>query len=106
MSEFDEMNDEVVSDEYLSIDSRKTKSLIWAALSVVFSLLSLGLFFVFWVNFALAIVGIILSVVSRIRMGYFHNVAIAGLIIGIIGAVFSLFYIFILASLFTARWSV
>lgn len=102
MSEFDEMNDEVVSDEYLSIDSRKTKSLIWAALSVVFSLLSLGLFFVFWVNFALAIVGIILSVVSRIRMGYFHNVAIAGLIIGIIGAVFSLFYIFILAAVFTA----
>ena len=102
MSEFDEMNDEVVSDEYLSIDSRKTKSLIWAALSVVFSLLSLGLFFVFWVNLALAIVGIILSVVSRIRMGYFHNVAIAGLIIGIIGAVFSLFYIFILAAVFTA----
>ena len=106
MNEFDEMNDEVVSDEYLSIEARKTKSLIWAALSVVFSLLSLGLFFVFWVNFALAIVGIILSVVSRIRMGYFHNVAIAGLIIGIIGAVFSLFYIFILASLFTALWSV
>lgn len=100
MNEFDEMNDEVVSDEYLNIDARKTKSLIWAALSVVFSVLSLVLCFINWVNFALALVGVLFSVVSRIRMGYFHTVAIAGLIIGIIGTVFSLYYIFILASIF------
>ena len=104
MNEFDEMNEDVVSDEYLSIDARKTKSLIWAVLSVVFSVLSLALCFINWVNFALATVGVLLSVVSRIRMGYFHNVAIAGLILGIVGAVFSLFYIFILASLFAALW--
>ena len=60
------------------------------------------IFFVQWLNVILGIVGVGLSVVSRLRMGYFHGLSVAGLIIGIIGIVFSAFYIFALSELFSA----
>lgn len=102
MTEIDEMNDEVVSEEYLTLDEKRTKSLVWAVLSMVFSALSIVLYFVFWVNLALAVLGILFSVISRIRMGYFHGLCVAGLIVGIVGTVLSIFYITVLASLFAA----
>ena len=101
MSEFDNVDnlEEAASEEYLNIDAKKSKSLAFAVLSLIFSALSIVLCFVFWLNLAFAALGIIFCVVSRLRMGYFHGISIAGLIVGIIGAIFSLFYIFVFSAI-------
>ena len=71
------------------------ETLVSALLSgVVFSFIFL------WDNIAvliastvLAVLGILLAVLSRVRLGYFHRIGIAGLIVGIIVTVVNLFYI-------------
>ena len=108
MSEFDNIDnieEEAMSDEYLNIDARKSKSVALAVLSLIFSVLSIVLCFVFWLNLVFAVLGIIFCAVSRFRMGYFHGISIAGLIVGIVGVIFSLFYIFVFSALITALFA-
>ena len=106
MSEYDEIRedevDEVSGEEYLELDPKKSNSLTLAVLSLVSALLSGVVFsFIFlWDNIAvliastvLAVLGILLAVLSRVRLGYFHRIGIAGLIVGIIVTVVNLFYI-------------
>ena len=76
-------------DRYYEIfEKSKHKTLGWSASSMVFGIISVLLCFFGWVGLIFGAVAIILSAVSRILLGYFDGMAIAGLILGIFGVVF------------------
>ena len=74
-------------------------SLASSALSVLFAFLSLS-----WIALILSALGIVFAIVSRKNLGYFDNISLWGLIIGIFGAVFSVMS-FIFAALFSENES-
>jgi len=106
MSEYDEIKENEVDgtsgEEYLELDPKRSNNLTLAVLSLLAAVLSGAVFsfILIWDNIAvlivsvvLAVLGIILAALSRARLGYFHRIGIAGLIVGIIMTVVNLFYI-------------
>ena len=66
-----------------------SKSILKSVLSIVFSLLSVGLCFLWYIGFALSVTGAVLSLLFKKQFGYFNKAAVIGLIISIFGFVFS-----------------
>ncbi len=60
----------------------------WSAASLGVGILSLILFFIPAVSIIFGIVSVALAVISRRILGYFENLAIGGLVVGIFGGVF------------------
>lgn len=84
-------NAEENSYAYKSVLTNKNNSRLFSvisiassALSIVFTLVSLS-----WVALILAALGIVFAIISRKNLGYFDNISLIGLIIGIFGLVFS-----------------
>ena len=76
-------------DRYYEIfDHNKQYTRAWSVASLTVALASVVFCFLGWVGVVLSVVAISLSVLSRAKLKYFDNMAIAGLIIGIFGAVF------------------
>lgn len=74
-------------------------SIVSSVISVAFALLSLPL-----VALIFGALGIVFAIISRNNLGYFDNISLWGLIIGIFGVVFS-FMSFIFASLLSENES-
>lgn len=88
---FDERKNNISEDEYLykSVMDGKKKSRIWSLASLIFAIVSLLCCCIPWPGAVLGVLSIIFAVISRLNIGYFDGLAIAGLIVGIFGLVFS-----------------
>lgn len=74
---------------YKSVMEGKAKSRSWSVASFVVSIASLlCCCFVSWVGVVLSTLAITFAIISRKNIGYFDGLSLAGLIIGIFGAVF------------------
>ncbi len=77
-------------DEYIykTVMDGKRKSRVWSVASLVLSILSLICCCFSWPSLVMGILGVVFAVVSRLNIGYFDGLALAGLIVGIFGIVF------------------
>lgn len=75
---------------YKNVITGKQNSRTWSVVSLILSLLSIAFCFIPWLGIVLGLAAICLSVLSRKIIGYFDGFALAGLIIGIFGVVFSI----------------
>ncbi len=73
---------------YQSYMEVRSKSRGFAVASLVLGILSIVCCCLTYAGLAMAVLAIIFAAVSRKKMGYFDPLALAGLILGIIGAVF------------------
>ena len=81
---------------YNIFDNRgKPKNIGWSVASVICALLSFSLSIFGWAGLVFGILSIASAVAARVKLGYFNGWAIAGLLIGIFGTVFSSSMIFI-----------
>ncbi|MBQ8380297.1 MAG: DUF4190 domain-containing protein [Clostridia bacterium] len=80
-------------------DSAKPRTLGWSIASMVLGIISVLYGFIGWVGLIIGAVAIALAIVSRVRLGYFNSMAIAGLLLGIFGVVFGAFYL-VISSIF------
>ncbi len=97
-SYYSEKKDKGFSEEeryYEVMESGKVKTRAFSVISLILGVISILFSFIGWIGFLVGAVAIIFSVISRIKLGYFDSMSIAGLILGIFGAVFGLFYIVI-----------
>lgn len=90
---------ESTEEEYLykSVIEGKKKSRVWSVVSLICSIISLLCCCFPVMGIVLGILAIVFAVVSRSSIGYFDGLAIAGLIVGIFGLVFSV-AIFVIAN--------
>jgi len=77
---------------YEVLSDSKPKSKIFSVISLILGIASILFGFVGWVALILGAAAVALSVVSRIKLGYFDAMGVAGLILGIFGVVFGMFY--------------
>lgn len=91
MNGFNEEKNNVSEDEYLykSVMEGKKKSRIWSLVSLICSIVSLLCCCIPLPGAVLGVLAVVFAVVSRLNIGYFDGLAIAGLIVGIFGLVFS-----------------
>ena len=75
---------------YELFDKNKQKTMIWSVLSLIFGIVSIICCCYGWLGLVLSAASIAFAVVSRVNLKYFDGMALAGLIIGIFGMVFSL----------------
>ena len=80
---------------YEVIEGSKPKTRGFSVASLSLGIISILFSFIGWIGFIVGIAAIAFSVISRIKLGYFDNMSIAGLILGIFGAVFGAFYIIV-----------
>lgn len=62
---------------------------LYSIISTVLSALSVLLCLFPWVSFVFGALGILFAIFSRKNLGYFDNISLVGLIVGIFGTVFS-----------------
>ena len=80
------------SDEYYELPlAIKSRSLIWAVLSLIAGILSLVLCPIYYVSFILSACSAVFSLMSRHNLGFFEKYSIIGLILGIMGFVCGVF---------------
>ena len=80
----------VKEDRYYEIfEKSKHKTRSWSVVALALAAVSVFCSWFGWIGLIFGICAIILSVVSRITLGYFDGVCICGLILGIFGVVFS-----------------
>lgn len=80
--------DSIDADEYYAIP-KATR--ICSVLSLIFAVFSVLLCPIYYLGIVTAILAVVLSVVSSVRLGYFDKQSIFGLVIGIFGLVFGVF---------------
>ena len=68
----------------------KPKTLSWSVASLVVGIMSVVCCFLGWSGIILGIAAILLSVLSRKKLGFFDGMSVAGLILGIFGFVFGI----------------
>ncbi len=73
---------------YEYFDKDKPKSVGWSIVSLVLGVVSVCYGFIGWLGLIIGIVAIVFAVVSRVSLGYFNGMSVAGLILGIFGVVF------------------
>ena len=82
-------------DYYKLPNALKSRSLIWAVISVICGALSILLCPYYYVAYVLVAVSIVFSLVSRRNLGFFEKYSIMGIIFGIMGFVFGTFSLII-----------
>ena len=75
---------------FKAIMNGKQNSRVWSALSLAAGIISIVFSYFSWFALICGIIAVALAVFSRINLGYFDGIAIAGLITGIFGIVFGL----------------
>ena len=80
---------------YQTVMEIKSRSRGFAIASLVLGILSLVCCCLPYGGLVMAILAVVFAIVSRKKMGYFDSLAIAGLIVGIIGVIFGAFSIFL-----------
>ena len=78
--------------EYYDLPSAPEKrSRLWSVLSLGCAVLSILLCALYYVALPFAVAAIVFSVISRRTLGYFDGLSVGGLILGVVGIVFSSF---------------
>ena len=72
----------------LSLSARKR---FWSLASLTLGILSILLCLVYYVAIPLAICAVVAAFVSRKNFGFFDQITIVGIILGLVGAVFGIF---------------
>ena len=88
---FDDRRDEAEKQEYayMTVMDGKRKSRSWSVASLTVAIASLiCCCVVSWVGVVLSSLAITFAIISRKNIGYFDGISLAGLIVGIFGAVF------------------
>ena len=86
------------SDEFYKLPNAiKSRSLIWAVISLVSGVLSILLCPYYYVAYAFVAIAIVCSLVSRHNLGFFEKYSIMGTIFGIMGFVFGTFSLIVSA---------
>lgn len=75
---------------YKTVMDGKQASRIWSLISLIMAVLSVCLCFIPWAGLVLGLLAVVFSVVSRNNLGYFDNLGLVGLIVGIFGVVFGI----------------
>ena len=84
------------NDPYNIFDNKgKPKNIGWSVASVISAVLSFFLSIFGWAGLILGVSAIAFAIAARVKLGYFNGWAVAGILIGIFGAVFSSSMIFI-----------
>ena len=84
------------NDPYNIFDNRgKPKNIGWSVASVISAVLSFFLSIFGWAGLIFGVLSIVFAIAARVKLGYFNGWAIAGILIGIFGTVFSSSMIFI-----------
>lgn len=86
----EEFNKEDVKDSEEVYVPGKKATKAWSIAALVLSIISLLCCCFDWLALGLGVLAIIFSVVSRKSLGYFDGMAVAALVVGIIGSVFGL----------------
>ncbi len=73
---------------YKNVIEDSKNSRVWSAVSVGIGALSIVMCFIPVVGILLGLSSVAFSVISRRTLGYFENLAIIGLVVGIFGTVF------------------
>jgi hypothetical protein len=71
----------------------KQKNRIWSVGSLVIGIMSVLCCCLEWPGLIFGVLAIVFAILSRKNLGYFDGLAIAGVILGIFGTVFSVFMI-------------
>ena len=80
------------SDEYYDLPlAIKSRSLIWAVISLAAGVLSILLCPFYFVSLVFSAGAAVFSLVSRKNLGFFEKYSIMGLVLGMMGFVFSVF---------------
>ncbi|MBQ7389804.1 MAG: hypothetical protein IJW02_01710 [Clostridia bacterium] len=80
------------SEEYYELPlAIKSRSLIWSVISFAAGILSLALCPFYYVGFVFAVGAVITALISRHNLGFFEKYSIMGIVLGIMGFVFSAF---------------
>ncbi len=77
---------------YKNVLEEHKNSRVWSAVSVGVGALSIILCFIPVVGILLGLCSVAFSVISRRMLGYFENLAVGGLVVGIFGIVFGIGY--------------
>ena len=77
-------------DRYYEIfEKSKHKTLGWSVASLAFGIISVLCCFFGWIGLVFGVIAVLLSAISRVSLGFFDGMSIAGLILGIFGIVFA-----------------
>ena len=74
---------------YKKVMVSKQNSRLLSLISIAFSALSVFLCFIPWLGIISGCLGVLFAVLSRKNIGYFDNISLVALIIGIFGTVFA-----------------
>lgn len=78
--------------EYYELpDSPEARRRGWSVISFFAGILSVLLCPIYVLGFAFAVLSVVGALISRKRLGYFDTLALAGMLIGIVGSVFCIF---------------
>lgn len=79
------------SGEYAYKNVLKTKQnrRTWSVISLALAILAIVFVWLPWVGVVLALASIVCGLISRKNLGYFDNLSLAGIFVGIFGVVFS-----------------
>ncbi len=94
MNENEEYRENAEEEEfaYKNVIEENKNSHIWSAASIALGVLSIILCFIPIVGIIFGLASAAFAVVSRRMLGYFENLAVTGLVVGIFGTVFGIFY--------------
>lgn len=80
------------SEEYYDLPlAIRSRSLIWAVIAFAAGILSLALSSFYYVGYVFSGISLATALISRRNLGFFEKYSIMGIILGIIGLVFSTF---------------
>lgn len=78
--------------EYYELpDSPEARRRGWSVISFFAGILSVLLCPIYVLGFAFAVLSVVGALISRKKLGYFDTLALAGMLIGIVGSVFCIF---------------
>ena len=87
--------DDVFANVYKEVMQPKHNSRVWSVLSLILGIVSIICCCVWWLGLVAGVASIAFAIVSRVSLGYFDGLSIAGLITSIFGLMFGIFLIVI-----------
>ena len=85
--------DDVFANIYREVMQPKHNSRVWSVLSLILGIVSIICCCVWWIGVVCGVASIAFAIVSRVSLGYFDGLSIAGLITSIFGLMFGIFII-------------
>lgn len=90
-TELAEVNAQKENDRAFAIvnEKGKPKTLIWSIVALALGILSIVLSALGWAGLIVGVAAVVVSVVARLKMGYFNGLIIAAILTSIFGVIFA-----------------